>query len=121
MSAFAGRLPFASCLRAPLLETVSAGHGAAAMAAPPPLLEECCCATASPATMTVPQAIDFYVTRRLKCLGRLTGVTDMTTAVLANTEARIQAVEHLVKTLEIGSWACADHAGLRLWQANHTM
>eukprot|EP00974_Lingulodinium_polyedra_P121727 11180046-Lingulodinium_polyedra.AAC.1 len=71
--------------------------------------------------MTIPQAIDFYVTRRLKCLCRLTGVTDMTTDVLTNTEAKILAVERLVKTLEIGSWACADHAGLRLWKANHTM
>eukprot|EP00974_Lingulodinium_polyedra_P062438 6028474-Lingulodinium_polyedra.AAC.1 len=28
---------------------------------------------------------------------------------------------HIVKTIGIGPWAYADHAGLRLWQANHML
>eukprot|EP00974_Lingulodinium_polyedra_P012506 1208039-Lingulodinium_polyedra.AAC.1 len=79
------------------------------MAAPPPLLDECRCATATPATMCIPEAIDSYLTRRLECLCRLTGVTDMTTAVMTNTEAKFQAVERILKTIGIGPWAYVDH------------
>eukprot|EP00974_Lingulodinium_polyedra_P076098 7369090-Lingulodinium_polyedra.AAC.1 len=94
-----GVFPSAFCLNAPLPASVSAGLGAVAMAAPPPLLDECRCATATPTTMCIPEAIDSYMTRRLKCLCRLTGVTDVTTVVMTNTEAKFQAVEHIMLTI----------------------
>eukprot|EP00974_Lingulodinium_polyedra_P019529 1886522-Lingulodinium_polyedra.AAC.1 len=37
--------------------------------------------------MAIPEMIEAYVTCRLKTLRRLTGVTDMTTAVATNLEA----------------------------------
>eukprot|EP00974_Lingulodinium_polyedra_P101089 9793603-Lingulodinium_polyedra.AAC.1 len=46
--------------------------------------------------LTIPEMIETYVTRRLKTLCRLTGVTDMTTAVATNLEAKFKAIEHII-------------------------
>eukprot|EP00974_Lingulodinium_polyedra_P041088 3948611-Lingulodinium_polyedra.AAC.1 len=47
------------------------------------------------------------------------GVTDMTTAVATNLEAKFKAIEHIIDKAGIGSWAYADHEGLRTWRAYH--
>eukprot|EP00974_Lingulodinium_polyedra_P082843 8023273-Lingulodinium_polyedra.AAC.1 len=43
----------------------------------------------------------------------------MTTAVATNLEAKFKAIEHIIDKAGIGSWAYADHDGLRIWRAYH--
>eukprot|EP00974_Lingulodinium_polyedra_P116955 11161184-Lingulodinium_polyedra.AAC.1 len=43
----------------------------------------------------------------------------MTTAVATNLEAKFQVIEYIINKAGIGSWAYADHEGLRAWRAYH--
>eukprot|EP00974_Lingulodinium_polyedra_P015880 1541463-Lingulodinium_polyedra.AAC.1 len=52
---------------------------------PPPLRAEL--RSDDTVQMTIPEMIETYITCRLKTLCRLTGVTDVTTAVATNFEA----------------------------------
>ena len=56
----------------------------------------------------VPVMIETFVTRRLRCLSRMLGVTDMTTATVLSFAGKVSAVNSLVEKYNVGDLVSLD-------------
>ena len=87
------------------------------MAAPPPLLDSLALKAVEP---RIDCMVDELITRRLRCLSRMIGVTDLTTAASLNFAGKVSALRSLIEKYNIGEWFAKDVPCLVAWHGHHS-